>query len=67
MNDRMHIETFLAEFDTDIAGLDELVETNAKAAGRIRSGAVRCGATIWIGRRSATRSISTTPSNPNPA
>lgn len=39
MNDRMHIETFLAELDADIAGLDELVEANAKAAGRIRSGA----------------------------
>ena len=54
MNDRMHIETFLAELDADIAGLDELVETNAKAAGRIRSGAgddldwAALGYTIYI-------------------
>ena len=54
MNDRMHIETFLAELDADIAGLDELVEANAKAAGRIRSGAgddldwAALGYTIYI-------------------
>ena len=39
MNDRMRIETLLAELDADVAGLDELVETNARAAGRVRSGA----------------------------
>ena len=39
MNDRIRIETLLAELDADVAGLDELVETNARAAGRVRSGA----------------------------
>ena len=39
MNDRIRIETLLAELDADAAGLDELVETNVRAAGRIRSGA----------------------------
>ena len=39
MNDRIRIETLLAELDADVAGLAELVETNARAAGRVRSGA----------------------------
>lgn len=39
MNDRMRIETLLAELDADAAGLDELAETNARAARRVRSGA----------------------------
>ena len=39
MNDRMRIETLLAELDADVAGLDELIEANARAVERVRNGA----------------------------